>query len=317
MKNNTICKLLNIKYPIIQGAMARIADGHLAGHVSKDGGLGIIAGGGMPPEILEKEIKIAKSITTNPFGVNLMLMMEHVEAQIDICIKENIKVVTTGAGNPGPYMEKLKSAGIKVIPVVASVALAKRMERSGADAVIAEGLEGGGHIGEITTMALVPQIVSAVQIPVIAAGGIAGGKQFLAALSLGAEGIQVGTKFLVAEECQVHDNYKEVILKARDRATVTTGNYTGHPVRIIYNKLAKQYLELEKSGASVEELEKLGIGRLKAAVVDGDVDYGSVMSGQVAGMVNKRTTTKEILEDFMRELEEEKAALEKRLDSWK
>lgn len=317
MNNNIICKLLNIKYPILQGAMARIANGHLAGHVSRDGGLGIIAGGGMPPELLEKEIKIAKSITNNPFGVNLMLMMEHVEAHIDICIKENVKVVTTGAGNPGPYMEKLKSAGIKVIPVVASVALAKRMERSGADAVIAEGLEGGGHIGEITTMALVPQIVNAVKIPVIAAGGIAGGKQFLAALALGASGIQVGTKFLVAEECQVHENYKEVILKAKDRATVTTGNYTGHPVRIIYNKLAKQYLELEKHGAPIEELEKLGIGRLKAAVVDGDMDNGSIMSGQVAGMVNERTTTKAILEDFMRELEEERIALNNRIDSWK
>jgi len=317
MNNNTICKLLNIKYPILQGAMARIADGHLAGHVSKDGGLGIIAGGGMPPELLEKEIKIAKAITENPVGVNLMLMMEHVEEHIDICIKENIKVVTTGAGNPGPFMDKLKSAGIKVIPVVASVALAKRMERSGADALIAEGLEGGGHIGEITTMALVPQIVNAVNIPVIAAGGIASGKQFLAALALGASGIQVGTKFLVAEECQVHDNYKEVILKAKDRATVTTGNYTGHPVRIIYNKLAKQFLEMEARGASKEEIEKLGIGRLKMAVVDGDVDNGSVMSGQVAGMVNERTTTKEILEGFMKELEEEKENICKTFSSWK
>jgi len=316
MNNNAICKLLNIKYPILQGAMARIADGHLAGHVSKDGGLGIIAGGGMPPEILENEIRKAKEITDKPFAVNIMLMMEYVADHIDICIKENIKVVTTGAGNPGPFMEKLKSAGIKVIPVVASVALAKRMERAGADAVIAEGLEGGGHIGEITTMALVPQVVNAVSIPVIAAGGIASGKQFLAALALGASGIQVGTKFLVAEECLVHDNYKEVILKAKDRSTVTTGNYTGHPVRIIYNKLAKQFLELEKNGASLEELEKLGVGRLKMAVVDGDVANGSVMSGQVASMVNERTTTKEILEGFIRELEEEKTNLRSRLKSW-
>jgi enoyl-[acyl-carrier protein] reductase II len=317
MLNNEICKLLNIKYPIIQGAMAWIANGHLAGHVSKHGGLGIIAGGGMPPEILEQEIKKAKEITDNPFGVNLMLLMEHVEEQIDICIREKIKVVTTGAGNPGTHMAKLKAAGIKVIPVVASVALARRMERAGVDAIIAEGMESGGHIGPLTTMVLVPQVVNAVKIPVIAAGGIATGKQFLAALALGASGIQVGTKFLVAEECQIHENYKEVILKARDRSTVSTGNYTGHPVRVVENKFAKQLLEMEKHGVSKEEIEKIGTGRLRIAVVDGDVDNGSVMSGQVAGMINERTTIKAILEDFMNELEAERESLVKRLDSWK
>lgn len=317
MENNKICKLLGIKYPIFQGAMAWIANGNLAGHVSKDGGLGIIAGGGMPVDILREEIRKVKSITSNPFGVNLMLMMADVEKQIEVCIEEGVPVVTTGAGNPGPYMERLKAAGIKVIPVVASVALAKRMEKIGADAVIAEGMEGGGHIGTLTTMSLVPQVVEAVNIPVIAAGGIAGGKQFLAALSLGAEGIQVGTKFLVANECTVHENYKKVILKAKDRSTVSTGNYTGHPVRVIENKFAKQILEMEKVGTPKEEIEKLGTGRLRLAVVDGDVENGSVMAGQVAAMVNEPMSTKEILEGFMRELEEEKIKLAERMNSWK
>lgn len=317
MENNRICKLLGIKYPIFQGAMAWIANGNLAGHVSKDGGLGIIAGGGMPVDILREEIKKVKAITSNPFAVNLMLMMADIEKQIDVCIEEGVPVVTTGAGNPGPYMEKLKAAGIKVIPVVASVALAKRMEKIGADAVIAEGMEGGGHIGTITTMSLVPQVVEAVKIPVVAAGGIAGGKQFLAALSLGAEGIQVGTKFLVANECTVHENYKKAILKAKDRSTVSTGNYTGHPVRVIENKFAKQILELEKVGTPKEEIEKLGTGKLRLAVVDGDVDNGSVMAGQVAAMVNEPMSTKEILEGFMRELEEEKIKLAERMNSWK
>ena len=317
MENNKICKLLGIKYPIFQGAMAWIANGNLAGHVSKDGGLGIIAGGGMPVDILREEIRKVKSITSNPFGVNLMLMMADVEKQIEVCIEEGVPVVTTGAGNPGPYMERLKAAGIKVIPVVASVALAKRMEKIGADAVIAEGMEGGGHIGTLTTMSLVPQVVEAVNIPVIAAGGIAGGKQFLAALSLGAEGIQVGTKFLVANECTVHENYKKVILKAKDRSTVSTGNYTGHPVRVIENKFAKQILEMEKVGTPKEEIEKLGTGRLRLAVVDGDVENGSVMAGQVAAMVNEPMSTKEILEEVMRELEEEKVKLAERMNSWK
>lgn len=306
MKNNRVCELLGIKYPILQGAMAWIADGNLAGHVSKEGGLGIIAGGGMPVDILRNEIKKAKDITTNPFGVNLMLMMPNIEDQIDVCIEEGVKVVTTGAGNPGIYMEKLKSAGIKVIPVVASVALAKRMEKIGADAVVAEGMEAGGHIGEITTMALVPQIAAAVSIPVIAAGGIGGGKQFLAAFALGAEGVQVGTKFLVADECTVHDNYKEAIIKAKDRSTVATGNYTGHPVRVISNKLAKEMLEMEKRGATVEELEKMGTGKLRLAAVEGDVKEGSVMSGQVASMVTKRESVKDIIEGLMRDLETEK-----------
>lgn len=246
-----------------------------------------------------------------------MLMMADVEEQINICIEEKVQVVTTGAGNPGPYMEKLKAAGIKVLPVVASVALAKRMERIGADAVIAEGMEGGGHIGSITTMALVPQVVEKVGIPVIAAGGIAGGEQFLAALSLGASGIQIGTKFLVAEECTIHENYKQAILKAKDRSTVSTGNYTGHPVRVIENKFAKLILEKEKEGVPKEEIEQMGTGKLRLAVVDGDIDNGSVMAGQVAAMVNEKATVKEILESMMKGLEEAKENLDKRMSSWK
>ena len=317
MQNNKICKLLGIKYPIIQGAMAWISEGNLAGHVSKAGGLGIIAGGGVPPEILRENIKKAKSITSNHFGVNLMLMMPNVEEHIDICIEEKVAVVTTGAGNPGPFMEKLKSAGIIVIPVVASVALAKRMEKIGADAVIAEGLEGGGHIGEITTMALLPQVVSAVSIPVIGAGGVASGKQFLAMLAMGAEAIQAGTIFLTADECITHENYKEVILKAKDRSTVVTGNFTGHPVRIIENKFAKEMLEREKAGAPKEEIEAMGVGKLRLAVVEGDVQGGSVMAGQVAGMVNKKAPVEEIISDLINGLQEAKTSLDERLNSWK
>ncbi|MGL4392206.1 MAG: nitronate monooxygenase [Fusobacteriaceae bacterium] len=317
MQNNKICKLLGIKYPIIQGAMAWIADGTLAGHVSKSGGLGIIAGGGMDGELLRTHVKKAKSITSNPFGVNLMLMMPNVEAQIDVCIEEGVSVVTTGAGNPGPYMEKLKSGGIKVIPVVASVALAKRMEKIGADAVIAEGQEGGGHIGEITTMALLPQIVEAVTIPVIGAGGIASGKQFLAAIAMGAAAVQCGTIFITANECTVHQNYKNVVLKAKDRSTVVTGVFSGHPVRVLENKFSKQIQELEKTAVPWEEIEKLGAGKLRAAVVDGDVIGGSVMAGQVAAMVEKEAPVSEIIADLMAGLESAKKDLDSQLNSWK
>lgn len=313
MKKNRVCELLGIEYPIIQGAMAWISDGNLAGHVSKAGGLGIIAGGGMPPEILRSEIRKAKEITKKPFGVNLMLMMESITEQIDVCIEEGVTVVTTGAGNPGIYMEKLKSAGIKVIPVVASVALAKRMERIGADAVVAEGLEAGGHIGEISTMALATQVVREVSIPVIVAGGVASGEQFLAALALGAEAVQVGTIFIVAHECNVHDNYKNLILKAKDRSTVSTGNYTGHPVRVINNKFAKLILDLETKGATKDEIEELGKGKLRLAVVDGDVEHGSVMSGQVAGLVKEALCCGEIIEKLMTELKEQKIKLDEKV----
>jgi enoyl-[acyl-carrier protein] reductase II len=302
MTKNSVCELLNIEYPIFQGAMAWIADGHLAGHVSKAGGLGIIAGGGMPAEILREEIKIVKSITDKPFAVNLMLMMEEVAAQVEVCIEEGVPVVTTGAGNPAPYMAKLKGAGIKVVPVIPSVALAKRMEKIGADAVIAEGTEAGGHIGQLTTMTLVPQVVDAVTIPVIAAGGIASGRQFMAALALGASGIQVGTRFIVAHECNVHENYKDAILKAKDRSTVSTGNHTGHPVRVINNKLAKDLIQLEREGASAEKLEEMGKGSLRLAVKDGDVVNGSVMAGQVASMICEKQSCQEIILDLMEDL---------------
>ncbi len=312
MIKTDICELLNIEYPIFQGAMAWIADGTLAGHVSKAGGLGIIAGGGMPSELLREEIRVVKSITDKPFAVNLMLMMAEVEEQIDVCIEEGVPVVTTGAGNPGPYMEKLKGAGIKVIPVVPSVALAKRMERMGADAVIAEGTEAGGHIGQITTLSLVPQVKEAVNIPVIAAGGIANGKQFAATLALGADGVQVGTRFIVAHECNVHENYKESIIKAKDRSTVSTGNHTGHPVRVINNKLAKEMLQMEKEGASSEALEDMGRGKLRLAVKEGDIVNGSVMAGQVASMVSKRESCSEIILDLIEDAKRELDSLKKR-----
>ena len=316
MKNNRVCEILGIKYPIFQGAMAWISGGELAGAVSRDGGLGIIAGGGMEPDLLRENIRKAKSITSNPFGVNLMLMRSDVEEQINVCIEEGVKVITTGAGNPGAFMDKLKAANIKVIPVIPTVKLAERMEKIGADAIIVEGMESGGHVGSITTMALLPQIVNAVNIPVIAAGGIASGKQFLAALSMGAEAIQCGTIFLTAKECLIHQNYKNAILKAKDRSTVTTGNFTGHPVRVIETKLAKEMLELEKNGAPKEKIEELGRGSLRNAVVEGDVDNGSVMAGQVAAMVNEERTTKEILEYLICDLKVETEVLKRKVDNW-
>ena len=316
MKNNRVCEILGIKYPIFQGAMAWISGGELAGAVSRDGGLGIIAGGGMEPDLLRENIRKAKSITSNPFGVNLMLMRPDVEEQINVCIEEGVKVITTGAGNPGAFMDKLKAANIKVIPVIPTVKLAERMEKIGADAIIVEGMESGGHVGSITTMALLPQIVNAVNIPVIAAGGIASGKQFLAALSMGAEAIQCGTIFLTAKECLIHQNYKNAILKAKDRSTVTTGNFTGHPVRVIETKLAKEMLELEKNGAPKEKIEELGRGSLRNAVVEGDVENGSVMAGQVAAMVNEERTTKEILEYLICDLKVETEVLKRKVDNW-
>lgn len=312
MKKNRVCEILGIKYPIFQGAMAWISDGNLAGHVSKAGGLGIIAGGGMPPEILRAEIRKAKAITNNPFGVNLMLMMPSIAEQIDVCIEEGVKVVTTGAGNPAIYMEKLKAANIKVVPVIPTVALAKRMEKIGADAVIAEGSEAGGHIGQISTMALATQVAREVSIPVIVAGGVASGEQFLAALALGGEGVQCGTIFIVAKECNAHENYKNLVIKAKDRSTVVTGNYTGHPVRVLTNKFSKTILELEKTGTPKEKIEEFGTGKLRLAVVDGNVEDGSVMSGEVAGMVTEMSTCQEIIDKLMTELKNEKEKLDRK-----
>lgn len=296
-----ICELLGIEYPIIQGGMAWIADASLASAVSNAGGLGIIACGNADAEWVRSEIRKTKELTNKPFGVNVMLLNPHTDAIMDVICEERVPVVTTGAGNPGKYIPKLKAHGIKVIPVVASVALAIRVERVGADAVIAEGQEGGGHIGEATTMALVPQVANAVKIPVVAAGGIADGRGIAAAYMLGAKGVQVGTRFLVAKECTVHQNYKDMILKANDTDTVPTGRSTGHPVRVLKNKLARTILSLEKQGADVSEIEKIGTGALRAAVKDGDVVNGSVMSGQIAGLVNKEQTAKEIIEEMFEE----------------
>ncbi|HHW17909.1 MAG TPA: enoyl-[acyl-carrier-protein] reductase FabK [Firmicutes bacterium] len=294
-----LCDLLGIEYPIIQGGMAWVATGELAAAVSEAGGLGMIGAGNAPPEVVRKEVHKARSLTSKPFGVNVYFMSPYTEQVIDMLVEERVPVVSTGAGNPGKYVPRLKEAGAKVISLVASVNLAKRLERAGVDILVAEGMECGGHIGEIATMPLVPQIVDAVGIPVVAAGGIYDGRGLVAALALGAVGVQMGTRFVCAKECTAHPNYKRAIIEARDRSTVVTGRPTGHPVRVIENKLARQFLELERKGASKEELEALGVGKLRAAVVDGDVEYGSVMAGQVSAMVKKEETCREIIEDVM------------------
>jgi len=298
-EENVICKLLNIKYPVFQGGMAWIGTAELASAVSNAGGLGIIGAGHMPPDILRAEIQKAKQWTDKPFGVNIMLMSPFVKEVMQVVVDEKVPVVTTGAGNPGEYIPALKEIGSKVIPVVASVALAKRLVRTGVDAVIAEGTESGGHIGDITTMALVPQIVDAVDVPVIAAGGIADSRGVAAAFALGAVGVQMGTRFVLSQECIAHENYKKLVLKAKDRSTVVTGRSTGHPVRVIANKLTREYLDLENNGASVEELEKLGAGKLHLATHKGDVENGSVMIGQISGMLKEVKPVKEIIENIM------------------
>ncbi len=299
MIKTRVCEILGIEYPVFQGGMAWIADAELAAAVSNAGGLGIIAGGSRSAEELREEIRKCKELTDKPFGVNIMLMMPNAEEIIQVCLDERVPVVTTGAGNPGKYIPAFKDRGIKVIPVVASDALAKRMERIGVDAVIAEGMEAGGHIGKLTTMVLVPAVVKAVKIPVIAAGGIATGEQAAAAFALGAEGIQMGTRFLAAKECNVHPKYKEKILRAGFNQVTVTGITTGHPVRLLSNKLTKKFAELEFSGAPKEELESLGRGRLRMAAEKGDVDWGSVMAGQVVGYVNREETAADIIKDVM------------------
>lgn len=295
---NRICEILDIKYPIIQGGMAWVADANLAAAVSEAGGFGIIGTGSATGEIVREEIRKCKEMTNKPFGVNIMLMSPNAEEVVDVIVEEKPKAITTGAGNPAKYMEKLKKAGIKVIPVVPTVALAKRMEKLGADAVIAEGTEAGGHIGELTTMVLIPQISDEVSIPVIAAGGIADGRGMAATFALGAEGVQIGTRFICSRECNIHENYKELVLKAKDRDAIVTGRTTGHPVRALKNKLSKKYLKMEKEGASSEELEKLGVGSLRLAVVEGNVDEGSFMAGQSAAMIKDIKSCKEIVEEI-------------------
>lgn len=299
MKKSRVCQLLDIKYPIFQGGMAWIADASLAAAVSEAGGLGIITGTA-PTDWVRDEIRKAKKLTDKPFGVNIMLMDVHVDEIAKMVCEEGVKVVTTGAGSPGKYMEMWKAHGVKVIPVVASVALAKRMEKAGADAIIAEGTESGGHVGQLTTMALVPQVVDAVNIPVLAAGGIGDGRGVAASFMLGAEGVQLGTRFLVAKECTVHQSYKNRVIKAKDIDTEVTGRSTGHPIRVIKNKLTREFMKLEKEGASVDQLEELGRGCLSKAV-KGDVDFGSVMAGQISGLINKEQSCKEIIEEIMKE----------------
>ena len=293
-----LSEMLGIKYPFIQGGMAHIATGAFAAAVSNAGGLGLIGAGGMNLEILRQQIHLCRSKTDRPFGVNIMLMHPEAAEMAKLVAEEQVPVVTTGAGNPGPYIPMWKQAGIKVFPVIPSVALAKRVEAAGADAVIAEGTEAGGHVGELTTIALVPQVVDGVKIPVIAAGGIADGRQLLAAFALGAVGVQLGTCLLVSEECPVHENYKAAILKAGDTGTIVTGRSVGVPVRIIKNKMAREYIRREQAGADKMELEHYTLGSLRRAVYEGDVQTGSVMAGQVAGQLHEIKPLSRIFEEL-------------------
>ena len=303
MISTPICDMLGIRYPIFQGGMAWISDGKLAGAVSEAGGLGIISAMNANAEYLREQIKIARELTDKPFGVNIMLMSPYADEVAKVVAEEGVKVVTTGAGNPEKYMPMWKEAGVKVIPVVASVAQARLMEKSGADAVVAEGMESGGHIGEATTMTLVPQVVDAVSIPVIAAGGIADGRGIAAAFMLGAEAVQMGTRFVVSKESIVSQAYKDRVIKAKDIDSTVTGMSHGHPIRCLRNKMTREYLKLEKEGRPFEELEYLTLGTLRKAVMEGDVDNGTVMAGQIAGMVKKEQTCKEMIEEMMAQAE--------------
>lgn len=298
-----LTELLGIEHPIIQGGMAWTATAELAAAVSNAGGVGIIGAGHMPTDLLREQIRNAKAATDKPFGVNLMLLTPHIDELVQLVLDEHVPVVTTGAGNPGKYMSSLKEQGIKVLPIAPSIALAKRMESIGADAIIGEGMEAGGHIGELTTMVLTPQLVDAVDIPVVAAGGIADGRGVAAAFALGAEGVQVGTRFMCAEECTIHPSVKAQVLKAKDRDTVVTGRSTGHPVRVIKNKLAKQVLELDRQNQP-HEIETLGAGKLALAMRNGDTEMGSLMAGQAAAMVCRIEPAAAIVEEMIREAEQ-------------
>lgn len=298
MFNTRITEILGVEYPIIQGGMAWVATHELAAAVSEAGGLGIIAAGNAPGDYVRNEIKKLREKTDKPFGVNIMLLSPYAKDIVDIVCDERVPVVTTGAGNPGKYIDRFKELGIKVIPVVPTVSLAQRLERQGVDALIVEGMEAGGHIGELTTMALIPQVSDAVKIPVIAAGGVGDSRGLVAAFALGAEGVQVGTRFVCSIEAIVHENYKQEIIKAKDRDAIVTGRRTGHPVRVLKNKFTREYQSIEDSGVGIEALEGMGTGRLKLAVVDGDVENGSVMSGQIAGLICDIKSCKDIIEDM-------------------
>lgn len=296
-----LCDLLGIDYPVIQGGMAWLATAELAAAVSEAGGLGIIGAGNAPSDWVEQQIKQTRERTARPFGVNVVLLSPFAKDVLEVALRHKVSVVATGAGNPGIYVQRLKEAGIKVMPVLSSVALAKRLERSGVDAIVAEGMESGGHVGETTTMALVPQVVNSVKVPVVAAGGIADGRGMVAALALGAQGIQMGTRFICSQECIAHSNFKQKLLQARDRDTIVTGLSTGHPIRCLENKLARQFQALEKAGAPPEELDKFGAGKLRAGVVEGDVEMGSLMAGQICGLINDIKPARQIIEDVLAE----------------
>jgi enoyl-[acyl-carrier protein] reductase II len=303
MMRTVICDLFDIPYPILQGGMAWVATTELVSAVSEAGGLGIIGAGHAPPDWVQEQIRETKRRTSKPFGVNIMLMSPFAEEVIDLVIDERVPVVTTGAGNPGVHIPRFKKAGIKVVPVVSSVALAKRMERSGADALVAEGMESGGHIGETTTMALVPQVVDAVSIPVIAAGGIADGRGLMAALALGAKGIQMGTRFVCSTECIAHERFKQKLVAARDRATITTGHSLGHPVRALENRMTRQFQEMERRGLPREEIESFGVGRLRQGLIEGDVEGGSLMAGQICGLISDVKPVAQIINEIMEQAE--------------
>ena len=305
MIKTSLCDLLSIKYPIVQGGMAWVGTAELAAAVSIAGGLGIIGGGNASTEEVAREIRLAKELTDKPFGLNIPLAIsEYADEIVSLCIEEGVRIVVIGAWRPGNHIARLKEAGITVISVIASVALAKRLERQGVDVLVAEGMESGGHIGDVATMPLVPQVVDAVDVPVIAAGGFADGRGLVAALALGAQGIQMGTRFICTTECTVHDNYKQAILKAKDRSTITTGHSLGHPVRALKNPMVHQFEELERRGISEAEIIEFGTGKLRLAAIEGDMINGSVMAGQIAGMVNDVVPVKELIERIVADAEE-------------
>jgi enoyl-[acyl-carrier protein] reductase II len=303
LSNFDLCNLLDIKYPIIQGGMAWLGTTELVSAVSNAGGLGIIGSGDAPPDWLRDQIRATREKTDRPFGVNILMMSPFVKDNLQVIVNEGVKIVTFGGGNPGTYIPALKEAGVKAIPVVSSVALARRLERLGIDAVIAEGMESGGHVGDTATMALVPQVVQNIKLPVIAAGGIADGHGLVAALALGAQGVQMGTRFVCSQECIAHPSFKERILQAQDRATVVTGESTGHPVRCLDNRLTREFRAMEKAGASTEELEAFGRGRLSSGIIQGNLEEGSLMAGQIAGLIKDIKPVKAIIEDIMAEAE--------------